>query len=221
MKSFIEKGRFAVTNWQETLKLMGAVWLSPRKAVRRILDAELPWFYLLPFVLVYGIGFTMDQISFRNLADFFLLRDLLLFSLLIGIGAGPLFWMIYSALFYGLGRLFRGTGRWQEVQLAMAAAMVPGVAKLILWLMQLAVFREEAWTIWTPRIHFSFFLLLAYFFFLFLDAILMVWTVVIIAGALSEAHEFSLWKGFLLVLVGIPLVWVLFKYGLNIVLMPI
>src|SRR5690606_21027518 len=26
-----------------------------------------------------------------------------------------------------------------------------------LWLMQLAVFREEAWTIWTPRIHFSFF----------------------------------------------------------------
>ena len=68
-----------MTNWQETLKLMGAVWLSPRKAVRRILDAELPWFYLLPFVLVYGIGFTMDQISFRNLADFFLLRDLLLF----------------------------------------------------------------------------------------------------------------------------------------------
>lgn len=210
-----------MTNWQETLKLMGAVWLSPRRAVRRVLDAGLPWPYLLPLVLVYGISFTMDQISFRNLADFFLLRDLLLFSLLIGIGAGPLFWMIYSALFYGLGRLFRGTGRWQDVQLAVAAAMVPGVAKLILWLMQLAVFREEAWTIWTPRIHFSFFLLLAYFFFLFLDAILMVWTVVIIAGALSEAHEFSLWKGFLLVLVGIPLVWVLFKYGLNIVLMPI
>ncbi|SFG59998.1 Yip1 domain-containing protein [Planifilum fulgidum] len=210
-----------MTGWQETLKLMGAVWLSPRRVVRRILDAGLPWFYLLPLVLVYGISFTMDQISFRNLADFFLLRDLLLFSLLIGVGVGPLFWMIYSALFYGLGRLFRGTGRWLEVQLAMAAAMVPDVAKLILWLMQLAVFREEAWTIWTPRIHFSFFLLLAYFFFLFLDAILMVWTVVIIAGALSEAHEFSLWKGFLLVLVGIPLVWVLFKYGLNIVLMPI
>ena len=43
----------------------------------------------------------------------------------------------------------------------------------------------------------------------------------IVAGALSVAHEFSLWKGFLLVLIGIPLIWVLFKYGLNIVLMPI
>jgi Yip1 domain len=210
-----------VTGWQETLKLMGAVWLSPRRAVRRILDAGLPWPYLLPLVLVYGIGFTMDQISFRKLADFFLLRDLLIFSLLIGIGAGPLFWMIYSGLFYGLGRLFRGTGRWQDVQLAMAAAMVPGVAKLILWLMQLAVFREEAWSELTFRIDSSFFLLLAYFFFLLLDAILIVWTIVIIAGALSEAHEFSLWKGLLLVLIGIPLVWVLFKYGLNIVLMPI
>ena len=77
-----------MTNWQETLKLMGAVWLSPRRAVRRVLDAGLPWPYLLPLVLVYGISFTMDQISFRNLADFFLLRDLLLFSLLIGIGVG-------------------------------------------------------------------------------------------------------------------------------------
>ncbi len=210
-----------MTGWQETFKLMGTVWFSPRKAVRRILDAELPWLYLLPFVLVYGIGFTMDQISFRNLADFFKLPDLLLFSLLIGIGAGPLFWMIYSALFYGLGRLFRGTGRWQDVQLAMAAAMMPGVAKLILWLMQLAVFREEAWSELTPRIDSSFFLLLAYFLFLLLDAILIVWTIVIIAGALSEAHEISLWKGLLLVLIGIPLIWVLFKYGLNIVLMPI
>ena len=77
-----------MTGWQETLKLMGAVWLSPRRAVRRVLDAGLPWPYLLPLVLVYGISFTMDQISFRNLADFFLLRDLLLFSLLIGIGVG-------------------------------------------------------------------------------------------------------------------------------------
>ena len=210
-----------MTGWQETLKLMGAVWLSPRRAVRRVLDAGLPWPYLLPLVLVYGISFTMDQISFRNLADFFLLRDLLLFSLLIGIGVGPLFGMIYSALFYGLGRLFRGTGRWQEVQLAVAAAMVPGVAKLILWLMQLAVFREEAWSELTPRIDYSFFLLLAYFFFLLLDAVLIVWTIVVVAGALSEAHEFALWKGFLLVLIGIPLIWVLFKYGLNIVLMPI
>src|SRR5690606_17832258 len=67
----------------------------------------------------------------------------------------------------------------------------------------------------------SFFLLLAYFFFLFLDAVLIVWTIVIVVGALSEAHEFALWKGFLLVLIGIPLIWVLFKYGLNIVLMPI
>jgi Yip1 domain len=134
-----------VAGWQETFKLMGAVWLSPRKAVRRrILDEGLPWPYLLPFVLVYGIGFTMDQISFRDLADFFELQDLLFFSLLIGVGIGPMFWMIYSGVFFGLGRLCRRTGRWRDVQSAVAAATVPGMAKLVFWLMQLAVFRDEA-----------------------------------------------------------------------------
>ena len=210
-----------MTDWQEIFRLMGAVWLSPRRAVRRLLDAGLPWPYLLPLVMAYGIGFVMDQISFRNLADFFELRDLLVFSLLIGIGAGPLFWMIYGAVFYGLGRLVGGKGRWQDVQTAMAAAMVPGMAKLILWLMQLALFREEAWMELTFRIDSSFFLLVAYFFFLLLDVILTVWAIVILSGAVSEAHEISLWKGWLLVLIGIPLVWVLFKYGFNIVLMPI
>jgi hypothetical protein len=95
------------------------------------------------------------------------------------------------------------------------------MAKLVFWLMQLAVFRDEAWSELTPRIDSSFFLLVAFFLFLFIDLVLIVWTIVILAGAVSEAHGFSLWKGFLLVLFGIPLVWVLFKYGFNIVIMPI
>ena len=56
------------------------------------------------------------------------------------------------------------------------------------------------------RIDYSF-LLLAYFFFLLLDAVLIVWTIVF-RRCVVEAHEFSLWKGFLLVLIGIPLIWV-------------
>lgn len=132
-----------------------------------------------------------------------------------------MFCMIYSAVFYGLERFVGGKGRWRDVQTATAAAMLPGVAKLILWLMQLAVFREEAWMELTFRIDSSFFLLVAYFFFLLLDLILTVWAIVILAGAVSEAHEISPWKGFLLVLIGILLIWVVFKCGFNIVLMPI
>jgi hypothetical protein len=124
---------------------------------------------------------------------------------LFSVGAGPLFCVIYSAVFYGLERFVGGKGRWRDVQTATAAAMLPGVAKLILWLMQLAVFREEAWMELTFRIDSSFFLLVAYFFFLLLDAILTVWAIVILAGAVSEAHEFPLWKGWLLVLTGIGL----------------
>jgi hypothetical protein len=209
-----------MAGWQETIRLISSVWFFPRKAVRRILDEGLPWPYLLPFVFIFGISFTMDQFSFRELADFFDLTDLLLIALLLGIGIGPLFWMIYSGVFFGLGRLCRGRGRWRDVQSAVAAAMVPSTAKLVFWMMQLVIFGEETWKEFTPRIDTSFFLLVAFFFFLLIDLIFTVWTIVILAGAVSAAHRFPLWMGILMVFFGVPLVWAVFKYGFNIVIMP-
>ncbi|WP_124726347.1 YIP1 family protein [Staphylospora marina] len=207
--------------WQEGFRLLGSVWLTPRKSVRHALNHGASWMGWVPFVWIFGVVFMMDQFSFRSLSRWFDIPDLLAWAFLSGLAAGPLFWMIYGTLLYAVGRPFGGRGGWQEMLVAVAVSMIPWTGKWLLGLVELLIFGKEAWDDYTPHLNASFFLLSAYFLMVLIDAILTVWILVVWSVVVSEVHRFPNWAGFLSVIGVLALVWIIFKYALNIVMIPL
>jgi signal peptidase I len=117
--------------------------------------------------------------------------------------------------------LFGGKAAWKNVMTAVAWTFVFYVAKLVIWLLSALSFGEETFTLYTPNIDSSFFLLLLYFFFLTLDMILTVWFYITLFLSVAEAHQFSFWKGTLTVILGIALLWLVLKYVFHTVIMPL
>ncbi|WP_169713833.1 YIP1 family protein, partial [Paludifilum halophilum] len=173
------------------------------------------------WVSLFGISFTLDQISFSEYGDWYSLSYLLLISLPIGIAVGFAVWLLYGVLFWGVGKLFGGQATWQEMQGAVAWAMIPYIAKLILWYLRALFFQEETFTLYTPTIENSLLLLFLYFFFLVLDVLFTLWFYGILFKSVAEAHRFSFWKGAPVVLISIAVLWVALKYGANLVIMPL
>nr|WP_302104587.1 YIP1 family protein [Polycladomyces sp. WAk] len=202
--------------------LMGArYWIAPKRVVRRMIDGNVPWYILLGIIILYGISYTLDQVAYQELGDYFGFGFLLLAAVGVGIGVGPLLWLIYSGLFFVLGKLFKGKGTWKDLQTAVAVSMFPFLFKLGLWILQLFLFREEMFMDFNPRINNSFFLLVFYLLMVLIDVISSIWYYILLFRAVGEAHGFSSWIGMLIVLFSVALVWVVVKYVFDTVLFPI
>ncbi|MFC4075491.1 YIP1 family protein [Salinithrix halophila] len=204
----------------QILLLSLCYWITPKRVIRRLLDMSLAWYVPLIPVLLSGVTFTIAQVSYRDLGDYFEFGSLLLASFGIGIGVGPLLWLLFSGLFYGVGKVFKGQASWRDMQIAVAFSLIPYVFKLLLWMVQLLLFGDEMFTDFTPRIDDSFFLTLFYLFFLLIQVILTIWYVVLLFFAVGEAHRFSTWIGLPVTLISVGLIWIVSKYVFDIVLYP-
>ncbi|SDW90042.1 Yip1 domain-containing protein [Marininema mesophilum] len=193
----------------------------PKRVVNQSIHVSLPWYIAFGFVILFGLGFTMDQLSYQRLGDYFDSGTILLLTLGIGLGGGPLIWMILTSLFYGLGKVFKGEASWREMQTAVAVSFTPYLFKLGLWMIQLILFGNEMFTTLSPRIDHSFFLTLFYLLIFLLDAIITVWYLILLIFAVSEAHQFSAWVGFIITLVAMGCIWFVSQYIFNLTLFPI
>lgn len=196
------------------------IWIRPRRTIRDLLDENRYRTLAFLLVLLFGISFTMDQISFGEYGDWYSLGFLLGISVPIGLPVGLLMWFLYGGLFWGIGRLLGGEAAWKDVMTAVAWSFIPYTAKLLIWLLRALSFGEETFTLFTPVIDNSFPLLALYFFFLFLDGVLTVWFYALLIAVVSETHQLSLWKGALTVFTGVTALWLALKYLFHTVMMP-
>lgn len=204
---------------QGTETLM-SIWIHPRRTIRDLLDENRDRALAYLLVFLFGISFTMDQISFSEYGDWYSLAFLLGISVPIGLPVGLLMWLLYGGMFWGIGRLLGGTAAWKDVMTAVAWAFIPYTAKLLIWLLRALSFGEETFTLFTPNIDNSFPLLILYFLFLLLDVVLTVWFYAILILIVSETHQLTFWKGALTVILGIATLWLVLKYLFYTVIMP-
>ncbi len=209
------------SSWLVEEKPWLTIWYRTRQTIRSILDDPFPsriaWF----FIPLFGISLTLDQISFSEYGDWYTLPYLLLISIPIGVVAGFGVWSLYSWIFWGAGRLLGGEAEWKEMHRALAWAVLPYVVKLFLWYTQALAFGEETFTLYTPTIDNSVPLLLLYFLFFFLDVLLTIWFYGILIKTVAEVHDFSAWKGAAVVFLSLAILWLVLKYIVGFVYMPL
>jgi len=182
------------------------IWTDTRNTIQRLLDdpsdKSLIW-----IICLFGVTVALEQASLRSAGDTVSLPIILVLSLVLGPLIGWLSWMLISGLVYWTGSWFGGTGSWEEVRTAVAWASIPFIAKLILWVPQLLLFGREMFTTVMPSLEVEHNPLMwaAFILLELVDLILTVWYYVVLSKSIGEAHDFSAWKGFFALIIGILL----------------
>ncbi len=210
----------SVSTEQETHPLL-SYWVRPRSTIRSLLERGVSPFFLYALIPLFGIVFTLDQLFYRNdWGDYLPLSTLVGGAFLLGIPIGFLFWLLYSSLFWGIGKLMGGTGEWGEMRIAVAWASLPFVGKLLIWSWQILFFQEEMFMSDTPTIDGSTSLKLVFMLLILCDLILNVWYFLHLGKSVGEVHEFSAWRGGLVIFLSLVILWCFFYFALNILIFP-
>ncbi|MFD1408069.1 Yip1 family protein [Kroppenstedtia eburnea] len=174
------------------------IWRHPRETLQEILDTRWSSFvWLIPIVYLIGI-YDMFSLSLRNnTGDTVTLPSLIILSFIFAIFWGPMSWGLDSLLYWGMGRILRGTGEWRESSVAAGWSKVPLIITLFTyWLPMILLYGRGFFQTETPPQS-----LLQGIFTLILYPLwiaIFVYYVYITSQILAEAHEFeSGWKGFL------------------------
>lgn len=197
------------------------IYFSPRVVVRRgLAEREKNKRYLIGLVYLFGVCFILVQAFFRTLGDHIDITWILASSVMFGFPIGLVLWLMYSGIFYWIGRLLGGCGEWEELRIATAWAFIPYVSRLIIGLPQILLFGQELFKSYTVQIELNLLLLLLYVFFMILNIIFVLWFFFVLFVSIAEAHQFTIWQGMGTVLIGMTLLFFGLKYGLGIVIFP-
>ena len=199
-----------------------SIWMQPRATMQQILDTD-PARMVLMLAIIAGFFEALDQAVIQDLGDRMASWQSVVFSCAIG---GPLSGVF--GLFVG-GYLLRKTGSWlggsasvREVRAAIAWGSIPMIWLGLLWIPNIALFGDECFTSFTPRLDEDPVLAYAMLFLGLIELIGGIWAIVISLKCLGQAHNFSAWRALgsillvILVFVGflvVPIAALLFLFG--------
>ncbi|MEF7566128.1 Yip1 family protein [Bacillus infantis] len=171
-----------------------SIWTAPRETIRhQMKHSKFGWLFLL--AALAGISYFLDSASTGNLAD--KANASAGGIVLIGLFAGPVLglisWVFFSAVYFGIGKLFGGESTFKEMLYAVAWSNIPIIASLLLWIPDLGIMGDGAFSQYLSDVNgFGVIIIL---FTSFLEIVLTVWYAVILVKGVAAAHQFSAWKG--------------------------
>lgn len=184
------------TESYENLNPFTAIWTRPRATVRSVIEEKSSSFI---FLLIVLLGFAGGLLSTMGSEQAFPVLGILLGSLILGPIGIVVSVAIGSGIYLLIGKLFKGKSTYTEMFRAVLAGQIPQI-----WLLPVTIL----WMLLSPGTYFlqpgelpftnSDSLSLV---FIIIIAIVSVWTFVIQCKAIGEAHRFSAWKGFFVILI--------------------
>lgn len=188
-----------------------SIWTRPRPTLRSILATDPRRGSL---VLPVASGLAQGILAGAAIAsqpDMLPGAALLPFSVLVAAGAilGPLvtlaFVQLNAAMIVMTGRWLGGHGRFVEVRAALAWSLVPSLWGLLLWAPRLALLGAEAFLPNPLEVHDDAPTVALVAIFTLADVVIGVWTFVVAARTVGEAHGFSGWRGFFAIVLAVAL----------------
>lgn len=189
-----------------TLNPWFSIWIRPRQTIRQLTN-ESKFGWLLLLACLGGISYFLDTASTSNLGDRANASagGIVLIGLFVGPFIGLIGWQLFSAICFGIGKLFGGEATLKETQYAVAWASVPLVFSLLIWIPDLAIMGDGAFSESVSAV--NPFGATIVFFTAFLEIIIGIWYVVILVKAIAEVNQFSAWKG--LAVIVLPVLFLL------------
>jgi len=171
------------------------IWLKPRKTIRYIINTN-PTQYVIILSMVSGFFTSLDRASSKNMGDDFPLWGIIAIALFLGTIGGVISLYICSALIRWTGSWMHGQANTEQIRAAMAWSYLPTIYGSILWIPELAIYRKEMFTRYTPTMDSSTFLSNMLLAFNAIEVTCAIWSMIVFYKCLEEVQGFSAWRAF-------------------------
>lgn len=179
----------------EELKPFRTIWTRPRDTIRWIVATN-PELHVVLLICLAGIGKSLDRASMRNAGDHLPMATIIAAACVVGPLGGLLSLWVSSHLIRITGAWLGGVGNREHIKAALAWASVPAVFSILLWLPQLLLAGPDMFTSETPRLDAQPMLLIPLLVTSTAEAVLSVWSFVLLCNTIAEVQGFrSAWRG--------------------------
>jgi len=176
------------------------IWTHPRETVRKIVEFN-PKFRFLALSFLHGIPMVFYLAQDLSLGDTFSLAGIIIVSLILAIFLGMLSITIGAALLYWTGKWIGGKGSFYPVRAAVSWSNVPNIVIILCWATLIFFFRHQVFLAAFQKGEFVGAALAIYGVVLLVQAVMSIWSLIILIKGLAEVQGFSAWKGLLNVLI--------------------
>lgn len=169
------------------------IWTSPRLVLNYLNENKYDKFVHI-LLIAAGISSSLDKASTKNMGDNMSLFAVLALCILVGGLLGWVFYYIYAALISWTGKWIKGQGDTEAILRMLSYAMIPSVVGLILLIPQLLIFGNNIFQSDLDIYNQGTVSMIIFYFTLFLEFTLGIWTIVLFVIGISEAQKFSIVK---------------------------
>jgi hypothetical protein len=178
-----------LTNFSILLEMV----TNPRKKIRKIIRIESRGQEIV-LAILFGIDFTLSQLSFRNLGDFLPLPYVLMIAAIGGPVVGIVIMFLMGGLLHWTGNRLGGQASAEHLRAAYVWSFLPNLLALLLWLPQLLLLGTDSFTSAHPKLESNPVLALVILVFIGLTTITNVWSFILLLTNISEVQRFSIWR---------------------------
>jgi hypothetical protein len=170
-----------------------SIWIKPRATMQQIVETN-PERLVLFITALAGIDQVLNRASTRDLGDRMEWPYIFLIALIFGPIGSLLSLYLGGALIHWTGRWLGGQGTPQTIRAALAWSRVPLVWRSLLWIPELALFRQELFTAETPNIDANPMSALLLMGLGVMEMAIGVWAFIVLLKCLGQVQGFSAWK---------------------------
>ncbi|MCI5053130.1 MAG: YIP1 family protein [Simkaniaceae bacterium] len=183
-----------------------SMWIHPRKTMRAILESNVNYrFNWLCFF--YGFLFNLNSSRSIALGSTYSFPAIFIAAVILAWPVGYIVFTITSALFFWVGKWFKGSGSYLQVRSAVAWSAVPVVANILLWFIIIGLF--GAGVLAPTSLDTVNNGILGLF---TLQFILNVWSFILLLHAYGEVQGFSAWRSLPVAIIAFIL-WVIISFA--------
>lgn len=190
-------------------EVFSKIWLNPREVFGFIHHYQFDKFMIL-IIILNGISNSFDKAVSKDLFEIKTLPVTLLIIILGGIISGFIGFYFYSAFISWTGHWLKGKASTSEIVRVLAYGSLPSIGSLVLVILQLIIFRGYLST--TDGLLYDSFNVsnLLLLFFLLLELILSIWSIVLTVVGVAVVQDFSIGKAIFNLILPILILSVIF-----------
>lgn len=177
-----------------------SIWARPRDTIRKIVKFN-PKYRFAVLSFLYGFPILLHTAQNLNMGATFTTVGIVLVAIVLGTFAGMLGIVIASGLIYWTGKWIGGKDNYQNVRAAVAWSNVPNFVAILVWVALIAAFADRVFLENFDDMNFVGNMSVIISGTLFFQAVISIWSFVILVKSLGEVQGFSAWKGVLNVLI--------------------
>ncbi|NGX38012.1 MAG: hypothetical protein K1000chlam2_01181 [Chlamydiae bacterium] len=176
------------------------IWVKPRETIQKVVRFD-PKHQFVILSFIYGLPMLLHMAQNASLGETFTTAGIVLVAVVLAIFVGMLAITIASALLFWTGKWIGGKSKYYPVRAAVSWSNVPNIVAIIVWAILVYTFRDKIFMENFEDLNFVGREMMIVTGALIVQAVLAVWSFIILVKSLGQVQGFSAWKGVLNVLI--------------------